>query len=74
VGAIGSVSLEPIVKYAGRAAIFSFGAIINITLIITMLYWKPNPENPSIFFVVAGFWGFADSIWQTQINGTPKIN
>ncbi|ODM95223.1 UNC93-like protein [Orchesella cincta] len=68
VDAIGSASFGPIIKYTGRVAIFSFGAIVNISMIIVMLIWKPNPENPVMFFVVAGFWGIGDAIWQTQIN------
>jgi hypothetical protein len=45
-----------------------FGALLNAALIIALFLWKPDPDNAVIFFVIAGFWGLADSIWQTQIN------
>lgn len=50
-------------------AIFIFGAIVNIAMIIVMLTWTPDPDSPYMFFIVAGFWGIGDAIWQTQING-----
>lgn len=34
-----------------------------------MLFWRPHPENPLIFFAIAGLWGVGDAVWQTQING-----
>jgi hypothetical protein len=34
--------------------------------------WKPTPDNPVVFFIIAGIWGIADAIWQTQINGKSK--
>ncbi|CAL8144817.1 unnamed protein product [Orchesella dallaii] len=68
VDAIGSVSFGPIIKYTGRVPIFTFGALVNIAMIIVMLTWKPNPGNPVMFFVIVGFWGLGDAIWQTQIN------
>lgn len=35
-----------------------------------MLYWRPHPESPLVFFTIAGLWGVGDAVWQTQINGT----
>jgi predicted MFS family arabinose efflux permease len=66
--AIASISFGPVIRYLGRVPIFIFGALINVAMIITMFYWKPDPSTPVIFFVIAGFWGIADAIWQTQIN------
>ncbi|ODN04684.1 UNC93-like protein [Orchesella cincta] len=68
VDAIGSISFGPIIRYTGRITIFVFGAIVNIAMIIVMLTWTPDPDNPIMFFVVAGCWGLGDAIWQTQIN------
>lgn len=69
VDAVASVTCAPLVKYVGRITIFVFGAIINISTIIVMLTWTPDPKHPIMFFVVAGLWGLGDAIWQTQING-----
>lgn len=35
-----------------------------------MLFWRPHPESPLVFFAIAGLWGVGDAVWQTQINGT----
>lgn len=34
-----------------------------------MLFWRPHPESPLVFFAIAGLWGVGDAVWQTQING-----
>ncbi|KAG4077935.1 hypothetical protein HA402_013435 [Bradysia odoriphaga] len=68
VDAIGSVCCAPIVRYTGRIVILIFAAVVNIATIIVMFTWKPSADAPIMFFVVAGLWGLADSIWQTQIN------
>lgn len=69
VDAVMSLCCAPIVKYTGRIIIFIFGAVVHIATIAVMLTWRPDPERPIMFFVVAGLWGLADAIWQTQING-----
>ena len=55
-------------KYTGRIPQFSLAALINIGLMIAMIMWKPTEDLP-IYFVIAALWGFADAIWQTQLNG-----
>lgn len=34
-----------------------------------MLFWRPHPDSPLVFFAIAGLWGVGDAVWQTQING-----
>ena len=67
--AICSLAFTPLVKSFGRVPIFIFGACINVSLLILMLNWRPDPENIIVFFTIAALWGVADAIWQTQING-----
>jgi hypothetical protein len=43
-------------------------AVINYSLIITMFLWKPSENQIAVLFVLAGLWGLADAVWQTQIN------
>lgn len=69
VDAIGSICCAPIIKHTGRMVILIFAAVLHISAIIAMLTWRPNPENPIMFFIVAGVWGLADAVWQTQIGG-----
>ncbi|ODN04683.1 UNC93-like protein [Orchesella cincta] len=63
-----SVAFGPILRRTGRAPIFILGALINIAIIAVYFFWKPDPSTPIIYFVIAGFWGAADAVWQTQIN------
>ncbi|XP_050733417.1 protein unc-93 homolog A-like isoform X2 [Eriocheir sinensis] len=66
--AICSITFSPLVKVVGRVPIFIMGALINIGIIIALIYWRPHPDDMVIFFVLAGLWGVADAVWQTQIN------
>lgn len=50
--------------------LFGFlGTIIHGGIVIVMLFWRPHPESPIVFFAIAGLWGVGDAVWQTQING-----
>ncbi len=33
-----------------------------------MFLWKPSENQIYILFILAGLWGLADAVWQTQIN------
>lgn len=44
-------------------------AATNLSCIISFLLWKPDPDQLSVFFVLAALWGMADAVWQTQTNG-----
>jgi hypothetical protein len=39
---------------------------------VSLFLWKPNLDQKFVLFVIAGLWGVADAIWQTQINGKVK--
>ncbi len=74
VGALSSLGCGYLVKFVGRIPIFVFGSAINFSLILTMLFfWSPDPSHPEVFFIVAGFWATANSVWNTQLNGTLSI-
>ena len=66
--AIGCLVCGNIVKKIGRVPLFIYGAAMNLSLIITLLIWSPNPAEPSVYFIIAALWGTADAVWQTQIN------
>lgn len=42
-----------------------FKNIINNFLKI----WPLNPGDTALFYAIAGVWGMADGVWNTQING-----
>ena len=67
--ALCSVSFGAVIKFVGRAPIFIFGAMVNLTVIIIFFEWTPNPNQAYVFYILAGMWGIADAVWQTQING-----
>jgi len=67
--ALASLAFSPIVKHVGRTPVLIFGAGLNVGVIVALHQWKPDPETPVIFFLLAGVWGIADAVWQTQING-----
>ena len=74
--ALFSISFGVIIKYTGRPPIYLLGAGINLTVIIIMLTWELPPDvhdKQWIFFILAGMWGIADAVWQTQINGKQAI-
>ena len=56
-------------QWTGRVAQFGLGALVHVSLVITMVVWEPNEDQLPVFFVLAAFWGMGDAIWQTQING-----
>lgn len=69
VNAICSIVFGSAMKYIGRVAIIILGAIVHGGCIIYLLYWRPHPEHPLVFFILSGLWGIGDAVWQTQING-----
>lgn len=69
VNAICSVIFGTLMKYVGRFSIIVFGTALHMGIFSYLLFWRPSPENPMIFFLVSGLWGVSDAVWQTQING-----
>lgn len=37
-----------------------------------MVTWEPVPGDQYLLFAFIGAWGFADGIWQSQINSKYK--
>lgn len=66
--AVGSVVSGSLVRQLGRVPIFLFGAVVNAALVVTLLFWRPDPSQAAVFYVIAALWGVCDAIWQTQIN------
>jgi len=70
VAACSSASYGYLIKIVGRLPIFIFGGTINLAILIFMLFfWRPDPSNPEVFFIIAAFWGMANGVWTTPING-----
>lgn len=69
VNAICSVVFGSLMKYIGRFSIIVFGTVIHMGIFSYLLFWRPHPDSPLIFFLISGLWGVGDAVWQTQING-----
>ncbi|KOC65190.1 UNC93-like protein [Habropoda laboriosa] len=69
VNALCSLVFGSLMKFVGRQPLMVLGAIVHVCLVVVLLHWKPNPENPYVFYTVSGLWGVGDAVWQTQVNG-----
>jgi predicted MFS family arabinose efflux permease len=67
--AISSYVFGRLVKHTGRIIVFTIAALINYSMIILMFLWEPKQSQMYLLFIIAGFWGIADAIWQTQVIG-----
>ncbi|XP_053316044.1 protein unc-93 homolog A-like isoform X1 [Spea bombifrons] len=66
--AVCSLLFGKLSQYTGRVFLFYFAAVTNVACIITMLLWRPHPDQLAVFFVLPALWGMADAVWQTQTN------
>ncbi|CAH1798683.1 unnamed protein product [Owenia fusiformis] len=66
--AIFSFTFGRLVKYINRWPLIAGAAALHYGILITALLWQPRPSSLPIFFLIAGLWGMADAVWQTQIN------
>lgn len=69
VNAICSIIFGTVMKYTGRIPIILLGMVVHGSIIIVLMFWRPSPETPLIFFTISGLYGVGDAVWQTQING-----
>ncbi|KAF5288409.1 hypothetical protein FQR65_LT12022 [Abscondita terminalis] len=68
VNAIAAIFAGGISKKVGRTPMIIFVFLLHITLLISLLFWKPYSDNKIPFFVIAGLWGLCDAVWLVQIN------
>jgi MFS family permease len=63
VDAILSISFGPVVRRFGRVPVYTLGAFINVAMVGTMLWWKPDPDTPYVLFIIGACWGASDAVW-----------
>lgn len=66
--AVFSMVFGAVIKFVGRIPIFILGAAANVAIVVVLCVWKPTPDDFYVFFLIAGFWGLGDAVWQTQVN------
>ena len=64
-----SYLLGKLVKYIGRLPIFISGAVTHLVIYVVLLSYTPDRHMITVPFVISALWGYADAVWQTQING-----
>jgi len=69
VNAICSVIFGSAMKFVGRVPIMVLGVLVHAILVVVLLFWRPHPDAPLVFFAISGLWGVGDAVWQTQVNG-----
>ncbi|UYV67045.1 unc-93 [Cordylochernes scorpioides] len=69
--ALGSATFGSAVRRVGRIPVFVLGALGNLAM-MALLVAGP-PDVLWLHLVVAGVWGLGDAVWQTQINGSVKV-
>lgn len=57
-----------LVKYIPRMVLVLAGAAGNLGVSAVLFLWEPDSDESIYFFILIGFWGMSDAIWQTQIN------
>ncbi|OXU19293.1 hypothetical protein TSAR_014982 [Trichomalopsis sarcophagae] len=68
VNAIAAPATGSVVKLTGRIPVMIFAFFLHMTILITMLVWRPQLQQGSIFFLISGLWGICDAIWLVQVN------
>uniref|UniRef100_A0AAY4CLP8 Protein unc-93 homolog A n=1 Tax=Denticeps clupeoides TaxID=299321 RepID=A0AAY4CLP8_9TELE len=63
-----SIAFGKLARYTGRMPLFCLAAVTNFSCIISLLFWRPHPDQLAVFFVYPALWGMSDAIWQTQTN------
>lgn len=59
-------ALAQMKKHIKRQPILIAGTIFNVGVFIVLLLWKPDANDPPMFYVLATCFGICDAIWQTQ--------
>ncbi|XP_054718105.1 protein unc-93 homolog A-like [Uloborus diversus] len=65
--AISSLLSGWLVKRLGRLPILIFAAIVNLADVLLLLLWHPHPNEPALFFIASGLFGFSTGIFWSQI-------
>ncbi|XP_072163516.1 protein unc-93 homolog A-like [Diadema setosum] len=65
--ALASVIFGQLEKYTGRIAIFMFGGILHLALMIVFQVWNPHTSAMWQLILLSVGWGIGDAVWQTQI-------
>lgn len=67
--AFGSTCIGVLTKSVGRGPIIAVGSLMQIGLLFTLIFWKPNPSNVWMYYLISIGFGFAESSLLVTVNG-----
>ncbi|CAF4932683.1 unnamed protein product [Pieris macdunnoughi] len=56
-----------IAKISGRLPLICAATVIHMSLVATILLWKPQANMSYVMYIIAVLWGICDSIWLVQV-------
>ncbi|XP_025092541.1 protein unc-93 homolog A-like [Pomacea canaliculata] len=65
---LSSVLLGFAARYTGRPLLCTFAAVVDMTIMLTLLLWKPHGSRLPAFFALAALMGLVDGVWMVQMN------
>ncbi|KAL5016512.1 hypothetical protein ScPMuIL_006101 [Solemya velum] len=60
-------------KYTGRHVLFALTCSLDMSILLTMFFWKPSTEEKAVLFILPILMGVGEGIWQTQSNSLVAI-
>lgn len=69
VDAITALCAGKLLKHIPRVFLMIIAAASNVGVCAVLLCWQPSLQHAWAFYVLVGFWGVSDALWQTQLSG-----
>lgn len=66
---LGSLFTGCVAQFVGRQILLLLAATLNITDLLVMLFWVPEPNELAVFYVIAAIWAISTAIWLTTLTG-----
>ncbi|XP_011502128.1 PREDICTED: UNC93-like protein [Ceratosolen solmsi marchali] len=68
INAIAAPVTGSVVKLTGRIPVMLFAFFLHMGILIALLWWRLQPQQGLLFFILSGLWGICDAIWLVQVN------
>ncbi|XP_076452399.1 uncharacterized protein LOC143288026 [Babylonia areolata] len=66
---ISSYVCQAFIARVGRGFFIGLAAVINLGLLVTLRFWKPQADSLVPMLIISSLFGFADGIWNFSVNG-----
>ncbi|KAL1488242.1 hypothetical protein ABEB36_015197 [Hypothenemus hampei] len=61
---VAACTLSMLLRTIRRYYVVAVGFAFQICLIMVLLLWKPNEDDPALFYVISAAWGVCHAIWE----------